>query len=80
MKHTEAVYRELAEFARKIWIVNALRLPSAALVTFNDTGFCLRLRQAGYWIVWTPHAELIHHESVSSGLDDTEENAIFGGS
>jgi hypothetical protein len=29
---------------------------------------------------WTPHAELIHHESVSSGLDDTEENAIFGGS
>jgi len=40
-------------------------------VTFNDIDFCLRLREAGYWIVWTPHAELIHHESASRGLDDT---------
>jgi glycosyltransferase involved in cell wall biosynthesis len=40
-------------------------------VTFNDVDFCLRLREAGYWIVWTPHAELVHHESVSRGLDDS---------
>jgi glycosyltransferase involved in cell wall biosynthesis len=40
-------------------------------VTFNDVDFCLRLRQAGYWIVWTPHAELIHHESTSRGYDDS---------
>jgi len=36
--------------------------------------------KARYSIVWTPHAEFIHHESVSRSLDDTEENAIFGGS
>ena len=40
-------------------------------VTFNDVDLCLRLREAGYWIVWTPHAELIHHESASRGWDDS---------
>jgi GT2 family glycosyltransferase len=41
-------------------------------VTFNDVDFCLRLAKAGYRIVWTPHAELYHHESASRGLEDTE--------
>jgi glycosyltransferase involved in cell wall biosynthesis len=40
-------------------------------VTFNDVDFCLRLREAGYRILWTPYAELIHHESVSRGFDDS---------
>ncbi len=42
-------------------------------VAFNDIDFCLRLRAAGYRIVWTPHAELIHHESASRGSDETPE-------
>ena len=40
-------------------------------VTFNDIDFCLRLHKAGYRIVWTPHADLIHHESASRGFDDS---------
>jgi GT2 family glycosyltransferase len=36
-------------------------------VDFNDVDFCLRLRAAGYRIVYTPSAELIHHESASFG-------------
>ena len=40
-------------------------------VAFNDVDFCLRLRQAGLSTVWTPHAELVHHESASRGLEDT---------
>jgi GT2 family glycosyltransferase len=36
-------------------------------VAFNDVDLCLRLRRAGYSIVWTPYAELIHHESASLG-------------
>jgi GT2 family glycosyltransferase len=40
-------------------------------VAFNDIDFCLRLRQAGYQNVWTPFAELYHHESASRGIDDT---------
>jgi GT2 family glycosyltransferase len=38
-------------------------------VAFNDVDFCLRVRAAGYLNVWTPFAELVHHESVSRGRD-----------
>ncbi len=44
-------------------------------VTFNDVDFCLRVREAGYRVVWTPHAELYHHESVSRGKDASPEKA-----
>jgi FkbM family methyltransferase len=39
-------------------------------VGFNDIDLCLRLRDFGYRIVWTPFAELFHVESVSRGYDD----------
>lgn len=42
-------------------------------VAFNDVDFCLRVRKAGYRVVWTPHAELYHHESVSRGKDKSPE-------
>jgi GT2 family glycosyltransferase len=42
-------------------------------VAFNDVDLCLRVRQAGYRIVWTPHARLIHHESKSRGPEDSPE-------
>jgi O-antigen biosynthesis protein len=44
-------------------------------VQFNDVDLCLRLREQGYYVVYTPYAELYHHESVSRGywnLDRTE--------
>lgn len=48
-------------------------------VAFNDVDFCLRLRELGYRNVWTPYAELYHHESVSRGADSTPEKAArFG--
>jgi GT2 family glycosyltransferase len=31
-------------------------------VAYNDVDLCLRLRSAGYEIVYTPYAELYHHE------------------
>lgn len=42
-------------------------------VAFNDVDFCLKVREAGYRNVWTPFAELYHHESVSRGVEDTPE-------
>lgn len=42
-------------------------------VAFNDIDFCLRLREAGYRNVWTPFAELVHHESASRGRDESDE-------
>jgi GT2 family glycosyltransferase/glycosyltransferase involved in cell wall biosynthesis len=47
-------------------------------VSFNDIDFCLRLRQRGYRIVWTPYANLVHHESASRGHQRRpEEQAEF---
>jgi GT2 family glycosyltransferase len=40
-------------------------------VAFNDVDLCLRLRERGYRIVWTPYAELYHLESASRGVDNT---------
>ena len=34
---------------------------------FNDVDFCLRLGERGWQIIWTPYANLIHHESASRG-------------
>lgn len=42
-------------------------------IAFNDIDFCLRVRELNLRVVWTPHAELIHRESSSRGLEDTEE-------
>jgi len=42
-------------------------------VAFNDVDFCLRAREKGYRNLWTPYAQLIHHESLSRGHDDTPE-------
>jgi GT2 family glycosyltransferase len=38
-------------------------------VAFNDVDFCLRLREKGYLVVYTPYAKLYHHESLSRGRD-----------
>jgi O-antigen biosynthesis protein len=38
-------------------------------VAFNDVDLCLRIRERGYLVVWTPLAELYHHESASRGSD-----------
>jgi glycosyltransferase involved in cell wall biosynthesis/LmbE family N-acetylglucosaminyl deacetylase len=40
-------------------------------VAFNDVDFCLRIRESGYRNVWTPYAEMYHHESVSRGSENT---------
>ncbi len=37
-------------------------------VTFNDVDLCLRLHEKGYRNLYTPYAELYHHESKTRGL------------
>ena len=48
-----------------------VELPTA----FNDVDFCVRLRRAGARIVWTPAAELYHHESLTYGAHNAPERA-----
>ncbi len=38
-------------------------------VAFNDVDFCIRLKKLGYNNIWTPYAELYHHESATRGED-----------
>lgn len=42
-------------------------------VACNDIDFCLKVREMGYNNIWTPYAELYHHESSTRGFDDTPE-------
>jgi GT2 family glycosyltransferase len=58
-----AVYEELGG-------LDEVNLP----VAYNDVDFCLRLREHGYRVVWTPHAELDHLESATRGRDSSSEN------
>jgi GT2 family glycosyltransferase/tetratricopeptide (TPR) repeat protein len=44
-------------------------------IAFNDVDLCLKLDAAGYRNVYTPHATLIHLESISRGLDTSPEKA-----
>ena len=40
-------------------------------VAYNDIDLCLKARSAGLKIIFTPHAKLIHQESVTRGFDNT---------
>jgi GT2 family glycosyltransferase len=45
----------------------------ALAVAYNDVDLCLKLRSAGYWLVFTPFAELVHVHGASRGPEDTPE-------
>jgi GT2 family glycosyltransferase len=38
-------------------------------LAYGDVDLCLRVRREGYLVVWTPYAELYHHESRTRGPD-----------
>lgn len=38
-------------------------------VGLNDVDFCLKVREAGFRVVWTPYAKLFHYEFSSRGRD-----------
>lgn len=42
-------------------------------VAYNDIDYCLRVCEAGLKVVYNPYIELVHHESVSRGKEDTPE-------
>ena len=68
----------LAVSVDKFWAVDGLDQEHLT-VAFNDVDLCLKLREKGWRNIWTPHAELYHHESISRGLDDVspEKKARF---
>jgi GT2 family glycosyltransferase len=53
-------------------------MDEALAVAFNDVDFCLKVRNAGYRNVYTPYAEMIHHESATRGVDRTRKQRKRG--
>lgn len=51
--HEKEVYEKVKGFEEKL------------AVAFNDIDLCLKVRKAGYLIVYDPEALLYHHESIS---------------
>lgn len=42
-------------------------------VAFNDVDFCMKVREKGYLVIFTPYTELYHYESKSRGAENTPE-------
>jgi O-antigen biosynthesis protein len=52
----------------------------ALKISCNDVDFCLKLQKLGLRNVWTPFADLVHHESATRGFEDTPvKKARFAG-
>ncbi len=45
-------------------------------IAYNDVDFCLRAGRAGFRVVYTPFATLVHHESASRGSDEAPDTAV----
>ena len=60
----KSIYEEVGGFDEKL------------AVAFNDIDFCIKVKSMGYTNVWTPFAELIHHESLTRGKEDTPEKKL----
>jgi GT2 family glycosyltransferase len=47
-------------------------------MAYNDIDLCIRLRRAGWRVLWTPAVEMYHHESASFGPPTSpERRALF---
>jgi len=46
---------------------------------YNDVDFCLRIRELGHRVAWTPYARFIHHEgaSLARRKPDAQESRLF---
>ena len=46
-------------------------------VAYNDVDMCLRIRERGYWVVYTPYAVLFHHESATRNMHSNPGEAEY---
>ncbi len=46
-------------------------------VAYNDVDMCLRIRERGYFVVYTPYAVLFHHESATRNMHSNPGEAEY---
>ena len=77
--HRESLVQNLSAVTAACLMVSREAYESAGgfeeqlAVAFNDVDFCLKVRRAGYLVVYDPYAELYHYESKTRGAEDTKE-------
>jgi O-antigen biosynthesis protein len=71
LSHNVAAVTGACMVLRREVFIQAKGFDEHLRIAFNDVDLCLRIRQCGYRILWTPYAELYHLESASRGMDDT---------
>lgn len=71
-QNMSAVTAACVMIPRRVW-EEVDGLDTSFAMAFNDIDLCMRIRKAGYLIVWTPYAELYHYESKSRGSENTPE-------
>jgi GT2 family glycosyltransferase len=66
---------------RKSVVMHAGGFDERFATDFNDIDLCLRMREAGYRIVYTPYCELYHFEgrSLPREIQNTQERELFCG-
>ncbi len=65
VQHMSAVTAACMVVRREAWDQVGGLDEQSLPIAFNDVDFCLRLRQSGWGVVWTPYAELFHHRPIS---------------
>ena len=70
---TGAGFAIAAEFLRELGGFDEDYFPAY----YEEVDLCLRARRAGRRVIYTPHAVLTHHESVSLGKDSTSLHRLF---
>jgi GT2 family glycosyltransferase len=55
---------------REVWLRVGGMDEQQLAVAFNDVDLCLKVREAGYRNLFTPHAVFVHHESATRGADE----------
>lgn len=75
--HRAALHQSLSAVTAAVMLVKKSiyhevgGLDESFAVAFNDVDFCLKVRDAGYRNIYTPFAEMYHHESASRGKEDS---------
>ena len=78
VRNYSAVTGACMMFRRAVW-EEVGGLDERLAVAFNDVDFCLRIGAAGYDIVYLPHVQLLHYESISIGRVHLNERVMDPG-
>ncbi|MCC8044635.1 MAG: glycosyltransferase family 2 protein [Clostridiales bacterium] len=79
--HREALQQDLSAVTAACMMIKREAYDAAGgfeerlAIAFNDVDFCLKVREAGYLVVYNPYVELTHYESKTRGPEDTEAKA-----